>query len=100
MYTTNTLICINSKLSLPHGGEWVDVCYLPEGAFSEDPEVRRETFLDEMENYTLLGEIGGMIGTPVIDVDLLQRRSPDKKIYNAYSQGKLQLQKIIEMSKL
>ena len=70
------------------------------GAFSEDPEVRRETFLDEMEIYTLLGEIGGMIGTPVIDVDLLQKRSPDKKILNAYSQGKLQLKKIIEMPKL
>ena len=57
--TTKKIVCVNSKLSLPHGGQWVDVCYLPEGAFSPDPEVREATFLNEMEIYTLLAEIGG-----------------------------------------
>ena len=94
-HTTKSMICINSKLSLPHGGDWVDVCYLPEGAFSTDPEVKKATFLNEMEIYTILAEIGGIIGTPKVDVDVLRKQSPDKKLFNAYAQGKNDLQRIV-----
>ena len=66
----------------------MDVCYLPEAAFSQDEMVRSKTFLNEKESHILLSEIGGMIGTPLIDVELLQQRSPDKTILNAYATGK------------
>ena len=32
----------------------MDVCYLPEGAFSPDPEVREATFLNDMEIFTFI----------------------------------------------
>ena len=36
-HATKEMICINPSLSLPHGGDWIEVCYLPEDAFSPDP---------------------------------------------------------------
>ena len=92
--TTKELICVNSNLSLPNGGEWIEVCYLPEGAFSSDLAVREETFLKEREIFTLLAEIGGMIGTPAVDVEMLRNRSSDKKAYNAFYIGKEAIDKI------
>ena len=65
---------------------WMSAICL-KGHLARTKKVREAAFLNEMEIYTLLGEIGGMIGTPVIDVDLLQKRSPNKKILNAYTQG-------------
>ena len=94
--TSKTLVCVNSKLSLPNGGEWIDVCYLPEGAFSSNPSEREATFLNEMEIFTLLAEIGGMIGTPVVDVEIWKKNSPDKGLYNTYAQGKADLSNIVE----
>ena len=35
--TTKKLVCVNSKLSLPNGGDWIQVCYLPKEAFSTNP---------------------------------------------------------------
>ena len=53
-----------------------------------------------LDIFILLAEVGGMIGTPVIDIGLLRKQSPDEGTYNAYAQGKVELQKIIELSKL
>ena len=53
-----------------------------------------------MEMYTLLAEIGGMIGTPQIDIDTLKRQSPNKESYNLYKQGNEELQNIMATRKL
>ena len=98
--TSKRMICINSRLSLPHGGEWVDVCYLPEGAFSQDEEVRGETFLTENAIHMLLTEIGGMIGNPILDGETLRARSPTNQNLNTYTQGKKHLDRIMDQSRL
>ena len=73
----------------------MDVCYLPEGAFSSDDTIRKHTFLHEMEIYMLLSEIGGMIGTPSVGVDMLRRKSPDKGLCNQFCQGQEELKNIM-----
>ena len=93
--TTKQLFCINSQLSLRNGGEWIDVCYLPEGAFSEDPEVRKKTFLGEEDIYDLLAQIGGMIGDPKVDVDALRANSSDNGPYNLLVKGRESLHQIM-----
>ena len=52
--TTKKLFCINSQLSIRNGGEWIEVCYLPEGAYSDGPEITEKTFLSETDIFTLL----------------------------------------------
>ena len=93
--TTKQLFCINSQLSLRHGGEWIDVCYQPEGAFSENPEVREKTFLGEEDIYDLLAQIGGMIGDPKVDVDALRANSSDNGPYKLLVKGRESLHQIM-----
>jgi len=85
--TAKQLICVNSKLSLPRGGEWLEVCYLPEGAFSDNAETRAKTFLSSNDVYQLLAEIGGMIGTPKVGIDKLRQMSKDAGLTNQFFQG-------------
>ena len=68
---------------------------MPKEAFSTNPSEREATFLNEMELFTLLAEIGGMIGTPTVDVDILYKNAPDKGLYNSYAQGKADLDRIV-----
>ena len=98
-HTTKSLICINPRLSLPNGGDWIEVCYLLEDAFSLDPVKKDAVFVKEMELYSLLAEISGMVGIPKIDVDILQRQSPNKALYNDYRKGMEELRKIVEKRK-
>ena len=86
---------MNSRISLPRGGDWVDVCYLPEGAFSADESVRTNTFMHEMEVYMLLTEIGGMIGTPSVDIDMLRCKSKYQGNCNKFYQGQEELRRIM-----
>ena len=56
--TSKKLFCMSSQLSIRNGGEWIEVCYLPEGAYSDDPVITEKTFLSETDIFALLAEIG------------------------------------------
>ena len=85
-----------SQIVLAKWGDWIEVCYLPEDAFSLDPVKRDAVFIKEMELYSLLAEIASMVGIPKIDVDILQRQAPNKGLYNDYKKGMEELRKIVE----
>ena len=97
--TTKQLICVNSKLSLPHGGLFINVCQLPMDTFDADVEVRKKVFLKESDLYELLTEIDGMIGEPFVDVGLLQLQAPDNKVMNQFVKGKQALKEIVAKTK-
>ena len=74
----------------------MDVCYLPEGAFSDDADIRARTLLSSDDIYELLAEIGGMIGTPMVDVEKLRRMSKDAGLTNQFFQGQDALRQIVQ----
>ena len=72
---------------------------MPEDAFNDDLETRKQIFLTDKEMYELLTEIDGMIGEPYVGVDLLQLQAPNQGTYNRYVKGKEALAEIVRETK-